>query len=354
MIIKIVVAVYLLGQVYCRPEIWPPNGVLKPNNYVPPTTTPLPKLEYRIETVEKCRDTPETVCSKQAANKTIIDFKCLERKNNKTLCKPHTEIKYREKCEVEYLTKCNPVLQNKSREKCEDSYEAKCSVSYKTQYKTECMYTQDCKYADCNEVGPVCHQVPVRRPVNKCTRTPRRICTQVQLPPVHKCESPGIKCRKVGVEVTVECPEIEGEGEEEENCETIVQEEKEVCENKPKKVCTSQQVRVPIIQTLGPTIPVQPFTTLGTTRKPVTAYSVRPTPPSYDHLPLVAPYSSKSNNKQSDGSAAPVYTTNFTEDPSPPTQDQNVTSEPKRYEAGDEEEENLKSGVPKSQTIQDN
>ena len=31
-----------------------------------------------------------------------------------------------------------------------------------------------------------------------------------------------------------------------------------------------------------------------------------------------------------------------------------VHIEPKRYEAGDEEEENLKSGIPKSQTIQDN
>ena len=34
----------LLGSVYGAPEIWPPNGKLKPNNYIPPTTTPLPKI----------------------------------------------------------------------------------------------------------------------------------------------------------------------------------------------------------------------------------------------------------------------------------------------------------------------
>ena len=40
-------------------------------------------------------------------------------------------------------------------------------------------FIQDCKDSTCNEVGPNCKQVPVKRPVHSCTREPRRICTQV-------------------------------------------------------------------------------------------------------------------------------------------------------------------------------
>lgn len=249
------------------PAIWPPNGELKPNNYIPPTTTPLPKLEFRYEDKEFCRNITEPKC--QIVNKTRDITRCepvkpdLEKKS----CKPGKTIQYREKCEMEYNSKCTPVFDKKTREKCEDSYQAKCEEKMRVDYKTECVYTKDCHKNSCKQVKPVCRQVPVKRPVLMCSRQPKRICTQVMLPDIHKCEAPKQKCIQVPVEVENICEEEKETPKE--ICKSTVEEyQEEECIKTQKQVCETRQVKIPIIKTIGTTIPPQPFTTNRSVKAP--------------------------------------------------------------------------------------
>ena len=102
------------------PEIWPPNGKLKPNNYIPPPICKYVEEVVEVAAIEEvCTTSTEEECGEEEVERT--------EKKTESVCEQVEE----EKCEEE---KCEKQVE------CKEVVEEKCTVEYEQKMKEECSY----------------------------------------------------------------------------------------------------------------------------------------------------------------------------------------------------------------------
>ena len=182
-------------------EIWPPDGRLKPNNYIPPPVCQYVQEEVQVGAVEEtCTTAPVEECGQQEVQRqeertesechTVTEEECQQVEEGEE-CQPqecpeecHQVVE--ESCQVEYT--------EETKEECSYStvMDKKCSLSYEVTYRKSCTPSLHCSLLGlaCRQVGR-CRQVPhLPRPVT-CHRVPRQVgprCRQVPVKrPLHTC-----------------------------------------------------------------------------------------------------------------------------------------------------------------------
>jgi len=252
------ILLFHLSVVMGRPEIWPPTGQLRPNDYAPPPLCKFVPTVIEEDTLEKrcrieenrvCQDvvvdgfdeitkevcvngTPVMICE----NKTVYQ---LVEKCEKVSCnKDDYNIEMKKECayETKVDKKCWRRYGVKYRDECFSEHKKKCKISSDTKCKGK--YKMSCKKVPqplkkyCLGVPRLkrsnnCYEIPVRRP--KClTET---VCKTVQSP--------------TSKEV---CEKSEGER----ICEKVVskvpsKKKKSFCKTEPSEICTSEKVSKPKI-----------------------------------------------------------------------------------------------------------
>jgi len=252
------ILLFHLSVVMGRPEIWPPTGQLRPNDYAPPPLCKFVPTVIEEDTLEKrCRIEENRVCQDVVVDgfDEITKEVCV----NGTpvmICENKTVYQLVEKCEKVSCNEDDYNIEMKKECAYETKVEKKCWRRYEVEYKDECFSENNkmCKMAsdlECKEKSKVacknvpiyskkhclgvprlkrsnnCYEIPVRRP--KClTET---VCKSVQNPTSEEvCE------KSEGVKI----------------CEKVVSKEpskkkKNVCTTEPREICTSEKVSKPKI-----------------------------------------------------------------------------------------------------------
>lgn len=269
--------VSLLPGYLAHPEIWPPDGRLNPNNYIPP-----PVCQYVQEVVEvaaleeTCTTQPVEECNQELVQRKEerTETRCEEVEEEQ--CEEVEDVEEEEVCEEEECDakeKCHTV----SDEKCETEYKSevkeecsystvidhKCSRSYEVSYKDSCTTQLQCSLlglscspvdlckkvpslpqpVTCHrvprQVGPRCRPVPVKRPVSVCRNVERQVCSQVECQPKQVCNKvlkPVVR-QQCGPVTRKQCQQV--------TTSVPVQREETVCKDVPKKTCTNKEVTRP-------------------------------------------------------------------------------------------------------------
>jgi len=249
----------LLSLASSYPEIWPPNGRLTPNNYLPP-----PDCKYEHEEVfdDVLEETCTTIIKEECKNETVVtEEKKIVQSCEKAVdkvCTNNTVIEEIEKCktmieevcdpcEAVITDKCDEVYDTQYKEEC--SYDTiidrKCSRSYAVPYKDQCRFVMEtqCRMFGrflCGNVRKVkCEKVP-KFPAKRCQTVPRleKRCKQV---PVQRILQTCQAEKKKDCEAR-QCSEVSTN-----TCEQIpVEIVRESCEDVMKNVCTDETVTIPV------------------------------------------------------------------------------------------------------------
>lgn len=288
------IALLLIGwlcPVLSLPEIWPPDGRLRPNNYVPPPVCSYVQEEVEVAAVEEtCTTKPVEECKEEEVNR--------EEEREESQCDTVTEeqctdveekAKYDEQdCkEDEYDVgnceggcgegqRCEKKCESVTEEKCETSYDTevkeecsystvmdrKCSLGYSVTYEEHCSPSMSCsllglscrRVARCRQVphlprpvtchrlprqvGPRCRQVEVKRPKKTCTNLPRQVCSS-------SCEVHTPSCTTPAPILTRRCQPVQRERCKKVTVKVPVVKKEVVCKTVKKKSCTKAQVQRP-------------------------------------------------------------------------------------------------------------
>ena len=122
----------LLSQASSYPEIWPPNGRLTPNNYLPP-----PKCRYEQETVYE--EVLEEICTTITKEECKTEVIIIEEKQVVEKCNEVVEEVCTNIAVVEDIKQCMTEVEEVC-ESCPTIIEEKCDVTYETEIKEECSY----------------------------------------------------------------------------------------------------------------------------------------------------------------------------------------------------------------------
>jgi len=256
--LRLLVICTFIVEYKCRPEIWPPTGELKPNNYQsPPACRFVPSVVNTEVVEEKCITSSEEVC-KSVTEETFeesVETSC-EPATYKTFCENRTSTNEIEVCEVSECDETQYEIHMKDECAYEVKLKQKCWRSYEVIYENKCSTEQVSKCEISNSI--TCRSVEEL----KCKKVPRIGSQRCKMVPRQKRSGPCFKspvrrpkclpkriCKKVPQTQKEEvCEKIKQEPKCTDNViKTPVTKTKEVCETVPKEVCSSERVIKPTV-----------------------------------------------------------------------------------------------------------
>jgi len=275
------------------PEIWPPDGRLRPNNYVPPPVCSYVQEEVEVPAVEEtCTTKPVDECKEEEVKAeeereesqcdTVTEEKCTEVEEKATDvddCKEDEDEYEMGECEevCGEGERCEKKCETVTEEKCETGYETevkeecsystvmdrKCSLGYSVTYEEQCSPSMSCsllglscrRVARCRQVphlprpvtchrlprqvGPRCRKVEVKRPKKRCTNLPRQVCSSSCN--LHQEQ----QCKSAAPVLTRRCQPVQRERCKKVTVKVPVVRKELVCNTVKKKTCTKAQVQRP-------------------------------------------------------------------------------------------------------------